>query len=78
MSHRQESIGALKIRVKAGLKTINEARAELGEAPRTEPEADQLLILTSERGWLTLDGRPVRLVVDDLLPEAFHRDVGLP
>jgi hypothetical protein len=76
MDRRNEQVEALKIRVRTGLKTINEVRAELGEAPRAEPEADQLLILTSGRGWLTLDNREVRLVVEDLLPEAFHRDVG--
>jgi len=75
---RQEQIEALKIRVRSGLNTINEARKRLGEAPRTEPEADQLLILTAERGWLTLDNRPVRVVVEDLLPQAFNRDVGHP
>lgn len=78
MSTREDQIEALKIYVKTGVITINAARKKLGEAPRSEPEADQPLVLTSERGWIFLNNRPVGVVVEDLLPVAFHRDVGKP
>jgi hypothetical protein len=78
MNQKEQQIEALKIYVRIGVYTINEARKKLGEAPRSEPEADKLMVLTSGRGWLTLDNHPARVVVEDLLPNAFQRDVGGP
>jgi hypothetical protein len=73
MTQRKKKARALKIHVESGHYTINEAREKLGEPKVAEPEADRLLILTEESGWLHLDRTPVRVRIEALLPKAFAR-----
>ena len=79
MNAHEKLVESLKIDVKIGLYSINEARRKLGEPELTAPEADKLLVLTTDLGWVTLgDNQPVRVNVGALLPKAFNGSVGQP
>jgi hypothetical protein len=69
----ENEIRALKIDLESGIRTINEVREKLGEPSVDDPEADRLLILTTNAGWLHLDNIPVKVRIEELLPKAFDR-----
>jgi hypothetical protein len=78
MTAKEKEVRAMKIYVETGVYTINEAREKLGEARLDDPEADKLLVLTENTGWLHLDNTPTSVRVEPLLPRAFARLVRVP